>query len=217
MSNRTQPFILLGRDGVINRRGPRGFVSSWNQFEFLPRVLEALRLLKEKGFTTLIVSNQQCVGDGLLSAHELRYITSRYLLEVALEGGEIDGVYYCMHKEAEQCECRIPWPGLLQRAMEEHGLFPAKTYMIGSSHEEMEAAARAGCPGILICRAAMHDMQSPTVAAEEIAGSLYEAVERVIQRVSAVPQESLVEERSEMPPTNVNEAAKPKQSRGTWA
>ncbi len=218
MSNRKEHYILLERDGVINRRTVGGSVSSWNQFEFLPRALEALRLLAQHRFTALVVSNQECVGRGLLSSHELSYITSRYLLEVALEGGEIGKVYYCMHKESEGCMCRRPMPGLLQRAMEEHGLLPAVTYMIGSTPEDMEAAARAGCPGILIRRAAFHNTESPKEAGYEVAGSLYEGVVRVIQRVSR-GQEIAGQERFALQRTNANgeKPPWPKRSRGTTA
>lgn len=53
--------VLLDRDGVINRRIPNGYVTSWEQFEFLPRALDALRLLAEGGHRALVVSNQACV------------------------------------------------------------------------------------------------------------------------------------------------------------
>jgi D-glycero-D-manno-heptose 1,7-bisphosphate phosphatase len=218
MSDRKEHYILLGRDGVINRRAVGASVFSWNQFEFLPRVLEALRLLAEHGFTALVVSNQECVGRGLMSAHELRYITSRYLLEVALEAGEIGKVYYCMHTEAEGCTCRMPLPGLLQRAMEEHGLLPAETYMIGSLPEDMEAAARAGCPGILIRREAYQNTESTLEAGYEVAGSLYEGVDRVIQRVSHA-QELVGQERTAVQRATGNGEMPrwPKLSRGTSA
>jgi len=218
MSNRKEHYILLGRDGVINRRAVGASVFSWNQFEFLPRVLEALRLLAEHDFTALVVSNQECVGRGLMSAHELRYITSRYLLEVALEGGEIGRVYYCMHTEAEGCTCRKPMPGLLQRAMEEHGLLPAETYMIGGCPEEMEAATRAGCPGILIRRAAFHKTESPMKGGYEVAGDLYEGVNRVIQRVSHA-QEIVAQKRPALQRANAGGEMTPwsKRSRGTTA
>ena len=39
-----RPAVLLDRDGVINRN--RGdYVKSWEEFEFLPRSLEALRVI----------------------------------------------------------------------------------------------------------------------------------------------------------------------------
>ena len=40
--------LLLDRDGVINRRIIDGYVTSWEEFEFLPGVLEALRLFAQR-------------------------------------------------------------------------------------------------------------------------------------------------------------------------
>lgn len=61
-------YVLLDRDGVINQRMSGGYVTSWNQFQFLPRVLEGLRLLADHDYTAIILSNQACVGEGLLSS-----------------------------------------------------------------------------------------------------------------------------------------------------
>jgi len=47
---------------------------------------------RENGYTVLVVSNQSCVGRGLLSWEELQAITRRMLLEVALSGGAIEKV-----------------------------------------------------------------------------------------------------------------------------
>ena len=71
--------VLLDRNGVINRRIVNGYVTRWKDFAFLPSVLVALRLLKENGCTVLVVSNQSCVGRGLLSRRELQAITRRML------------------------------------------------------------------------------------------------------------------------------------------
>ena len=44
-----KPAIFLDRDGVINRDRP-DCVKSWAEFEFLPSVLDALRLLAATPF-----------------------------------------------------------------------------------------------------------------------------------------------------------------------
>jgi hypothetical protein len=87
MSAIEQRYVLLDRDGVINRRMPGGYVTSWDQFEFLPRAVEALRLLAARDLDTMI---------------------QRFLLEVALSGGNIGQVYYGRHDVEDQCGCRKP-------------------------------------------------------------------------------------------------------------
>ena len=118
MKTATRRLVMLARDGVINRRIANGYVPGWQEFAFLPGALDALRLLKESGHTVVVVSNQSCVGRGLLSWPELQAITRRMLLEVALAGGAIANVYYCPHEPGDRCECRKPQPGLLRRQLD---------------------------------------------------------------------------------------------------
>jgi D-glycero-D-manno-heptose 1,7-bisphosphate phosphatase len=180
MYKRNQRYVLLDRDGVINRRITGGYVTSWEQFEFLPRALEALRLLNESGYSVVVVSNQACVGKGLLSATELESITRRFLLEVALSGGHIVDVYYCRHQTEDRCNCRKPRPGLLVRAQTEHRFIPEETYLIGDSPSDMFAAEAAGCPSILIQRGAFLGSPARNEDSLLVTSNLYDAAEMII-------------------------------------
>lgn len=143
-------YILLDRDGVINRRIPNGYVTSWRQFEFLPRALDALRLLAETGYKTIVVSNQACVGRGLIGAAELEEINRRLVTEVEIHGGRIDAAYYCPHRKEEMCGCRKPSPGLLIKAQRDHGFVFEATFLVGDSEDDLLVARRVGCPMIRV-------------------------------------------------------------------
>jgi len=146
----------------------------------LPRVLDGLRLLAENRYTALIVSNQPCVGEGLLSANELESITRRFLLEVALSGGNIGQVYYCRHREGDRCACRMPLPGLFVRARVEHRLILENTYSVGDSRSELAAAAAAGCPTITMRRDAFLERYVSGVQAALTVSNLFEAAQLIV-------------------------------------
>jgi D-glycero-D-manno-heptose 1,7-bisphosphate phosphatase len=171
---------LLDRDGIINRRMPGGYVTSWNQFEFLPRALEALRLLADSGYTALVLSNQACVAEGLLSSNDLDAITHRFLLEVALSGGNIAQVYYCRHSAQEECGCRKPRPGLLRRAGVEHRFVPQATFLVGDSPGDLRAADDAGCPMILVRRTSFLEVRCVHEESPMVACNLYAAAELIL-------------------------------------
>jgi D-glycero-D-manno-heptose 1,7-bisphosphate phosphatase len=173
-------YVLLDRDGVINRRVSGGYVTSWEQFEFLPRALEALRLLYENGYNTLVISNQACVGKGLLSLSELEAITRRFLLEVALSGGHIANVYYCRHRAEDRCHCRKPLPGLILRARAEYHFRLDNTYFIGDSAAGIAAADAADCPSILIERTSFLGSPASSEDSSIAASDLFEAAELLI-------------------------------------
>jgi histidinol-phosphate phosphatase family protein len=176
-------YVLLDRDGVINRRIPDGYVTSWEQFEFLPRVLDALKLLAERGYKAIVVSNQACVSKGLMSPEALAEVTRRFVEEVESNGGHIDAVYNCPHQDRDGCDCRKPKPGLLLQAQREHGFAIADTFLVGDSERDMMAAHQVGCPAILVGAAKPGDVEaqgaprSPRINVHD----LYEAVQFILR------------------------------------
>lgn len=143
-------FILLDRDGVINRKIPNGYVTTWNDFLFLPGALEALRLLTEGGYRLIVVSNQAGVGKGQMALSALNQITARFLKKVEACGGRIHKVYYCTHRKDAHCRCRKPRPGLLLKAQQENKFEFASAFLIGDSMSDLLAADRVGCPMIMV-------------------------------------------------------------------
>jgi D-glycero-D-manno-heptose 1,7-bisphosphate phosphatase len=173
-------YVLLERDGVINRRVPGGCITSWDHFEFLPRALDALRMLAENGYTALVVSNQAGVGKGLLSSSDLDAITRRFLLEVALSGGNVTHVYYCRHAPEDLCNCHKPRPGLIVRAQIEHKFAPEETFLVDDTPDALRAADAAGCPAILIRRGSFLETRSTCQESPLVACNLYEAAELIL-------------------------------------
>ena len=56
--------LFLDRDGVINTRIHGGYVQRWEQFQFLPGVGDALKILATKFNRIIVVSNQQGIHSG---------------------------------------------------------------------------------------------------------------------------------------------------------
>jgi D-glycero-D-manno-heptose 1,7-bisphosphate phosphatase len=149
----TPKFVLLDRDGVINQRIVGGYVTCWEEFVFLPGALEGLRLLHEKNYHVLVVSNQAGVGKGLMTAGDLQEITRKFIEKVEAQGGRIRSVYYCTHRAEDDCPCRKPRPGLLLKAQAEHHFSFADTFLIGDSESDLLAAQAVGCPTIMVSNA----------------------------------------------------------------
>ena len=97
-------LIFLDRDGVINQYpGDRNYVTSWEEFRFLPNVKKALRELNQDCFKIFIVSNQAGVSKRLYSEQDLNEITQKMLNEIVEAGGRIDSVLYCLHQDQDNC------------------------------------------------------------------------------------------------------------------
>jgi histidinol-phosphate phosphatase family protein len=142
-----RPTVILDRDGVLNERPARAtYVRRPEDFRWLPGALEALRMLRDAGYRTIVVSNQAGIARGEMSETDLDAIHERMRREALGAGGRIDEIYYCPHDWGEGCDCRKPQPGMLFRAQHELQLDLSRTPFIGDDERDGQAAAMAGCP-----------------------------------------------------------------------
>jgi len=138
--------VFLDRDGVINERAPEHqYVTTVEQFRFLPGVLDALVILAQRSTRkVVIVSNQACIGKGLSDNSSNAALFSWMRQRIVEAGGRVDGVYVCPHTVEDGCWCRKPRPGLFVQAERELGVDLSKSAMIGDMVTDMQAAWAAG-------------------------------------------------------------------------
>lgn len=143
--------IFLDRDGVINRYpGDTKYVTSWKEFSFLPRAKSAITKLHKNKFKIFVISNQAGVGKGIFSKKELDFITKNMLKGIAESGGKIDKVFYCTHRNEENCSCRKPKAGLIKFALKKYPVDIKNSFFIGDTIRDVITAKAAGCKSILI-------------------------------------------------------------------
>ncbi len=142
--------VLLDRDGVINReRGDYTF--RIEDFEILPDVFEALKMLQKAGYLLIIISNQSGIGRGLFKIEDTEKMHSYLLGELKKEGIYIDEIYYCVHHpETGSCICRKPDSLHVEKALARFDIDPAKSFFIGDKERDTIAGEKVGVKGILI-------------------------------------------------------------------
>ena len=143
--------LFLDRDGVINRRLPGAYVKTWNQFDFLEGVLEAIAILALRFHPIIVVTNQQGIGKGLMSSHELELVHQKMIAAIEAAGGRIDAVYYCGDLSGNQPNCRKPNPSMAFQAKKK---FPqlefSDSIIVGDSLSDIEFGANLGMKTVLI-------------------------------------------------------------------
>lgn len=148
--------IFLDRDWVINRYpGDRDYVKSWSEFHFLPKVKVGLKKLIDSGFKIFILSNQAGVSKGIYSQETLDLVTKNMLQELNAYKIDIAGVYYCTHREEDNCSCRKPKTGLIDMAVAKLkndglGVELNRSYFIGDTIRDIETGKTAGLKTILV-------------------------------------------------------------------
>jgi len=184
--SRTKKFIFLDRDGVINEfPGNGNYVTKVKDFHFIPRALEALRILKEAGYHVFVISNQAGVGKGVYSQDKLNHINQRMLTEVEKAGGKIKKAYYCVHKADSGCTCRKPGIGSIVRALNSLSLpvdAAKQSYFVGDTKADIEAGFKAGCKTIFVLsgRENRRYMRNWLVKPDFIVKDLYDAVKLIV-------------------------------------
>ena len=141
--------VFLDRDGVINR--DKGYVYLWEEFEFLPGAIEAIKYFSLAGYALIIVSNQSGIARGYYTESQYQELTSRVNGYLSQRGIQLKGVYHCPHyvdgiveELSIQCECRKPAPGMLLQAKRDHGLNMEQSVLIGDKASDIQAAHAAG-------------------------------------------------------------------------
>lgn len=142
-------FVLLDRDGVINI-DRSDYVKSLLECQLIPDAAAAIALLNKLGFRVLVISNQACIGRGIVSAARLRQINQHLAALVFDGGGIIEAFFVCPHAPEAGCQCRKPAPGLIDQAQQHYGFETVNTAFVGDSRRDVDAAFAAGCKPVLV-------------------------------------------------------------------
>ncbi|HEY4080980.1 MAG TPA: D-glycero-beta-D-manno-heptose 1,7-bisphosphate 7-phosphatase [Burkholderiaceae bacterium] len=144
-----RPAAFLDRDGVINI--DHGYVSRWEEFEFVPGAVDAMRRLGEAGYALVVVTNQSGVARGYFDEAAVERLHEALRAHLAEQGVTLAAIEYCPHlpdatvaRYARECDCRKPAPGMLLRAAETLGLDMSASLMFGDKPSDIEAAQAAG-------------------------------------------------------------------------
>jgi D-glycero-D-manno-heptose 1,7-bisphosphate phosphatase len=152
-------LALLDRDGTlvdVVRDEETGAITTAfhpNQLRLLDGVLEGLRALVDAGYLLAIVTNQPGPAKGHFSRAAVERTNLALVEELAKHGIPIAKVAACMHHPeggaggdpalVGPCDCRKPKAGLLVECMQALGAGPERTWMIGDSMADVEAARNA--------------------------------------------------------------------------
>lgn len=142
--------VFLDRDGVINRNAkPHEYISSPEKFIMLPGAAEGVALLNKAGFQVFLATNQRGIARGLISVSDLDRIHSYMKALLAKEGAHLDGIYYCPHNE-NQCDCRKPGTGMLEKAARDFKVDRNHCWMVGDKKSDVLCGKGFGAKTVLI-------------------------------------------------------------------
>ncbi len=140
--------VFLDRDGTIAEE--YGYANHISRFEIFPFASAAIRRLNEARIPVIVVTNQSGVARGFFPEVLIHQIHEKMKAELAASGARVDGVYYCPHKKEDDCDCRKPLPGMLERAAREHRLELTESFVVSDRYADIEMGHSVGCHTILV-------------------------------------------------------------------
>ncbi len=165
--------LFLDRDGVINQKLENDYVKTLEEFNFLPGSKKALAVLFKKFGRTIIVTNQQGIGKGLMTEDDLSQIHNHMLSELQKTGTAIDKIYFCPHLAKDNPECRKPNIGMALQAKKD---FPeidfSKSIMVGDSISDIKFGQNAGMQTIFVSDKDYKEATATIVSLSELSNYL---------------------------------------------
>lgn len=143
--------LFLDRDGVLNQRPGKSYVTHPDGFIWIEGSLEAVAKLSAHFERIIVVTNQQGMAKGLMTAEQLDDIHARMLQDVKNAGGMIDRVYYADGLRHLASHIRKPGEGMFWQAKSDFpGIEVHKSIMVGDTFSDMLFGYRLNMHTVLI-------------------------------------------------------------------
>lgn len=140
--------MFLDRDGTMCREV--NYLSRPEDLALFPFSGRAIRLLNEKKYLVIVITNQSGIGRGYFDEQTLEKIHHKLIRELNLENAFLDAIYFCPHGPADKCLCRKPGTGLIERACADFEIDLKNSWVIGDKASDIETGYNTGSRTALV-------------------------------------------------------------------
>jgi D-glycero-D-manno-heptose 1,7-bisphosphate phosphatase len=106
--------------------------------------------MQEMNLGLVGITNQSAIGRGFFDEVRLEQIHQRMGELLEAEAVYLDGIYYCPHTPADDCQCRKPRVDLVNRAAKALEFSPHESFVIGDKPCDLELGQRVGARTFLV-------------------------------------------------------------------
>jgi D-glycero-D-manno-heptose 1,7-bisphosphate phosphatase len=184
--------VFIDRDGTISEEV--GYINHPSRFRLFPYSPDAIKLLHDNGWLTILVTNQAGVARGYFSEEMVQAVHATMTAELKSNGAKLDAIYYCAHHPSVgeppyrfDCDCRKPKPGLITRAAQDFDIDVSQSWMVGDRYSDIELARNAGLKSAFVLSGYglgewEHQRTGWTVNPDLVAKNLLEAVQLIVSK-----------------------------------
>lgn len=140
--------VFLDRDGTLIVEPPDEQIDSLDKLELIPGIIEGLRLLKDRGYELVMVTNQDSLGTERFPTAAFEGPQNKLLRILQGEGVTFAHIFVCPHVPADSCDCRKPKTALVTDFLREHKPDLSQSYVIGDRETDVQFGLALGCKTI---------------------------------------------------------------------
>lgn len=169
----SQRILFIDRDGTIIQEPADYQIDSYEKLRFVPGVLPALKALREAGWKLVMVTNQDGLGTERFPENTFQGPHDLMMQILESQGAHFDEVLICPHFPEDNCTCRKPHTGLVEKYLVEGILDREHCYVIGDRETDLILAKNMGINGFrLASNTPVGSMDPNCVTWDEIADRL---------------------------------------------
>jgi D-glycero-D-manno-heptose 1,7-bisphosphate phosphatase len=142
MKTKQKPAAFLDRDGLIIEFVPK--LANIEDVKLREGVAKAIADLNQMGYWVFVVTNQPHIASEELSVMQIDLIHSYLSTLLMASFARIDKIYYCPHLSKDNCSCRKPLTGMLERAIQDFPVLLEDSFMIGDTWRDVACAKNFG-------------------------------------------------------------------------
>ncbi len=168
--------VFLDRDGTIIEEPADEQVDSLEKFQLVPGVVQGLRLLAQRDFQFLLVTNQDRLGTPTYPTSAYDRVHGFLIRLLAGEGIRFAEVFVCPHAPEAGCGCRKPKTGLVDAFLAGADVDFEHSFMIGDRETDVVFGKAIGVRTIRLAPAGTE------TAADDVAPGFLDACRIVFNR-----------------------------------
>ena len=122
-------LIIADRDGTLIEDGH--YISKIDQVHLIPRIDQAISLLKSFDVDLCVASNQSGIARGLFDANSVHDINAFVKSNLDPAGEIVKHFFFCPHLPSDGCTCRKPQVGMYDLILQAIAYVPETVHVVG--------------------------------------------------------------------------------------